>query len=133
MIDIEAKIFSYVAERVRVEYPDAYITGEYVRTPPKFPAISIIETENEVYRNGRDTNIENFASIFYEVNVYSNKKTGKKSECREIIGFVDKCLENLSLTRTMLSPVPNLEDASIYRMVARYRAIVSKDEVIYRR
>lgn len=133
MINIESQIFSYVAERVRAEYPDAYITGEYVRTPPKFPAISLIETENEVYRNGRDTNIENYASVFYEVNVYSNKKTGKKSECKEIASFIDDCLSNLNLTRILFTPVPNLEDASIFRITSRYRAIVSKNEVIYRR
>ena len=32
-----------------------------------------------------------------------------------------------------MNPVPNEEDATVYRIVARYRAIVSKNKVIYRR
>lgn len=32
-----------------------------------------------------------------------------------------------------MNPVPNEEDATVYRMVARYRAIVSKNKTIYRR
>ena len=134
MIDIETQVFNYVATRVRAVYPGIFITGEYVRSPNSFPCISIVETENEIDRNTRSADeIENYIRDFYEVSVYSNKKTGKKSECKEIIAEVDKHLKNLGFTRTMLSPVPNLEDASIYRMTARYRAIVSKNEVIYRR
>ena len=30
-------------------------------------------------------------------------------------------------------PIPNLEDATIYRMVGRYTAVVSTDKEIYRR
>jgi len=30
-------------------------------------------------------------------------------------------------------PIPNIEDATIYRMVGRYTAVVSTDKVIYRR
>jgi len=39
----------------------------------------------------------------------------------------------LGFTRIVLNPVPDMNDATIYRMVARYRAVVSRDEIIYRR
>lgn len=134
MINIESELFAEVSKKVREVYPKIFMTGEYVMTPPSFPAISLIETENEVYRNGRSTSeIENFATVFYEVNVYSNKTSGRKTECKAIMSLVDDQMKRWGFTRTMLSPVSNLEDATIFRYVARYRAIVSKDHIIYRR
>lgn len=134
MIDVENEIFSAVSEKVREKYSEVFMTGEYVKSPSSFPCVSIIETDNQAYRNTRTTErIENHAQVVYEVNVYSNKRTGKKTECKEILGLVDKQLEALGFTRTLMTPVPNEGDATIYRMVARYRAVVSKENVIYRR
>lgn len=134
MIDIESEVFNTVSEKVRERYPEIFMTGEYVKSPSSFPCVSLIETDNQIYRNTRTSGcIENHAQVVYEVNVYSNKQRGKKAECKEILGFIDKQLEALGFTRTLMTPVPNEVDATIYRMVARYRAIVSKENVIYRR
>lgn len=134
MIDIESEVFNTISEKVREQYPEIFMTGEYVKSPSSFPCVSLIETDNQIYRNTRTSGcIENHAQVVYEVNVYSNKQRGKKAECKEILGFIDKQLEALGFTRTLMTPVPNEVDATIYRMVARYRAIVSKENVIYRR
>ena len=134
MIDVESEIFNIVSTTVRAKYPNIYMTGEYVKSPPSFPCISLIEEDNQIYRKTRDTgNIENHVQILYEVNVYSNKTSGKKAECKEIIALIDTQMEKLGFTRTLMNPVPNEMDATVYRMVARYRAIVSKNKTIYRR
>lgn len=134
MIDIESEVFNTVSEKVREQYPEIFMTGEYVKSPSSFPCVSLIETDNQIYRNTRTSEcIENHAQVVYEVNVYSNKQRGKKAECKEILGFIDRQLEALGFTRTLMTPVPNEVDATVYRMVARYRAIVSKENVIYRR
>ncbi len=134
MIDIENEIFSIVAATVRAEYPNIYITGEYVKSPPSFPCVTIMESDNQIYRKTRDTStIENHAQILYEVNVYSNKTSGKKSECKSILAIINDKLTSIGFTRTLLTPVPNELDATIYRMTACYRAVVGKDKVIYRR
>ena len=133
MIDIESELFNKLATNIRENFQGTFVTGEYVPVPPSFPAVSIVEENNEVYRNARSNDyIENFAQVMYEVNVYSNKQNGKKSECKSIIQLIDTQLLNLGFTRIMLRHVPN-EDVSIHRMTARYRALVSKDKVIYRR
>lgn len=134
MIDIETEVFNIVSKKVREEYPKVYMTGEYVKSPPSFPCISLIEVDNQIYRNTRTTEcIENHVQVLYEVNVYSNKTSGKKAECKAIISLIDKEMEVLGFTRTLMNPVPNEEEATVYRIVARYRAIVSKNKVIYRR
>lgn len=134
MIDIETEVFSLISKKVRTEYPRAYITGEYVKSPPTFPCISLVEVDNQIYRSTRDSgSIENHAEVLYEVNIYSNKTSGKKAECKAIVALIDSQMETMGFTRTFLNPIPNEEDATIYRMVARYRAIISKDKTIYRR
>ena len=65
--------------------------------------------------------------------MYSNKTSGKKEECKKLMKTIDGTLSGLNLVRTFCQPTPNLEDATVYRITARYRAIVDKDLMIYRR
>jgi hypothetical protein len=134
MIDFENEIFSKVAESVRSTFPSAFVSSEYIRTPSKFPFVSIIEMSNTAYERTRtDGSTENHASLMYEVNVYSNKTSGKKSECKKIATLIDNELATLGFSRTMLQPIPNMDDATIYRMTGRYTAVISKDAKLYRR
>lgn len=134
MIDIENEVFNTVATEVRTKYPDIYMVGEYVKTPPKFPCVSFVEMDNQSYQSTEDSgSSENHAVLMYEVNVYSNKTVGKKSECKAIAALIDERMLALGFARTMLQPIPNLDDATIYRIVSRYSAIISKNKVIYRR
>ena len=108
--------------------------SDLVKSPPAFPAVSLVEMDNTQHTSTQTSSeMENHADVMYEVNVYSNKKVGKKSECKKIIALIDKEMTAMGFTRTMLQPIPNMDDATIYRMVARYKAIVSKENVIYRR
>ena len=134
MIDCENEVFSAVAKAVREVYPSAFVSGEYIRTPPKFPFVSLVEMSNTAYdRTQTNGDIENHASLMYEVNVYSNKTSGKKSECKAIAALIDNELATLGFSRTMLQPIPNMDDATIYRMTGRYTAVISKEKTLYRR
>ena len=134
MIDMENEIFNEVSQKVREKYPNIFMTGEYVKSPSSFPCISLVEVDNSVYRNSQTSEgKENHVAVMYELNVYSNKTKGKKAECKEIIAFIDEMLTRFNFTRIMLEPIPNQDDATIYRMLGRYRAIISKNKTIYRR
>ena len=134
MIDIENIVFNTVATKVRDVYPDIFMTGEYVNSPPDFPAVSLVEADNSTRTETIDSGSgECHANVMYEVNVYSNKTVGKKSECKEIIALIDKEMLALGFARVTLTPVPNMNDSTIYRMVGRYRAAVSSNNTIYRR
>ena len=134
MIDIENAIFNRVATKVRDEFPNVFMVGEYVKSPPSFPAVSLIEMDNSTRIDTIDSgSCENHANVMYEVNVYSNKATGKKSECRAIIALVDSELLTMGFSKVSLTPVPNGDDSTIYRMVGRYRATVSTKHEIIRR
>jgi tetrahydromethanopterin S-methyltransferase subunit B len=96
--------------------------------------VTIEEKDNYVYERSQTSDgIENHAGLMYEINVYSNKSSGKKSQCKEIFTLIDGEMASMGFTRTMLNPFPNEEDATIYRMIGRYKAVVSSDQKIYRR
>jgi hypothetical protein len=134
MIDVENEIFNKVSTSVRAKFPSANITGEYVKSPSSFPHISLEEADNSVFSNTQtSTEYENHGVLLYEVNVYSNKISGKKTECKEIMSIIDAEMLFMGFTRILLQPIPNMDNATIYRMTARYTAIISKDKMIYRR
>jgi hypothetical protein len=133
MIDIENEIFTKIAAELRTRFVDINVYGEDVRTPSSFPCVSIVEADNYTTKSTQDSGCnENHASLMYEVNVYSNKTSGKKSECKEILSVIDNIFLGIGFTRTMKNPV-TMDDATIYRMISRYTAIVSKNQMIYRR
>lgn len=134
MINIENAVFNRVAAKVRAVFPDIFMTGEYVKSPPSFPAVYLVEMDNSTRADTIDSGSnENHANVMYEINVYSNKTAGKKTECRDILALIDEEMMAMGFSRSALTPVPNGYDSTIYRMVARYRASVSNDYKIFRR
>ena len=134
MIDVENAVFSAVATRVRESFPGIFLVGEYVKSPSSFPAASVVEMDNTIRTDTIDSGSnENHVNVMYEVNVYSNKTTGKKSECKAIIALIDEAMAEMGFGRATMTPVPNEYDSTIYRMVARYKATVSSNHTIYRR
>ena len=107
------------------------MSGESTDVPARFPAVTIEERDNYVYKRLRTTKIENAASVMYEVNVYTNRVGYKKQDAQEIMSFIDEILAEKGFTRTMMQPIDNLSDATIYRLVARYEAVVDTDHWIY--
>lgn len=123
MIDVENQIYTPIAEALREAFPGIDTSGEYVKAPSAFPHVSIVEQDNYPTLTHLSTSdSEEFSTIMYEVNVYSNKSSGKKAQCRSIMKVIDDLMYRRNFTRISLSPVPNLENATIYRLVARYRA-----------
>jgi hypothetical protein len=134
VINIESEVFNTLATELRAEYSPISVYGEYVKAPSVFPCVTIEEKDNYVLeRTQTSDGIENHAGLLYEINVYSNKSSGKKSQCKEIFTLIDGEMASMGFTRTMLNPFPNEEDATIYRMIGRYKAVVSSDQKIYRR
>lgn len=124
MIDIESHVLNHVAKRIRDDFPKTFISGEYVETPASFPTVTIEEKDNRILERMRTINIENAVTVMYEVNVYSDKSSGKKQEAKEIANVTDSAFLELGFTRTFRQPTPNLLNASIYRILMRYSAVI---------
>jgi len=124
MKDIENDVFSTIATATRAQFPGVYVVGEYVPIPASFPAVMLYEADNYVVKQGSTVKIEDFVRVMYSVSVFSNKTSGKKSEAKAIADFIDEKMTGLGFTRTARLHVPNLADATIYRLESRYEAVV---------
>lgn len=123
MIDVEAKIYTPVAAALRAAFQGIEVSGDYSKIPSVFPFVSMVEADNFTSTNRLDTgDSEKFVTLMYEINVYSNRGEGKKSECKAIMQVIDEIMYRMNFTRIALAPVPNLSKPTIYRMTARYRA-----------
>lgn len=134
MIDIENIIYTELVDVLKKAYPDVFVTSEIIQSPPKFPCVFINEIGNITDINtGTTSEIENHSIITYEIQVFSDKDKGKKTECKKILQVLDDKMGKLGFNRFMYSSIPNVLDNSIYRVLARYRAEVGKNFTIYRR
>ena len=131
MTDCENEVYTRVAKVLREKFPGIDIAGEYVNAPSSFPHVSITQSDNSVITE-QTTGCAEMAQVMFEVNVYSNKTEGKKTECKSIMKEIDKVLFSMNFKRLALTPVPNMEDATIYRLVARYR-VATDGKYFYRR
>ncbi len=127
MIDVENDVFDTVAAALRAAHAGIFVSGEFVDVPAKFPAVTIVEADNRVFERMRTRKIENAVRVMYEVQIYSNKASGKKAEAKAIADTADGVFEGLGFTRTMRNQVANLKDATIYRIVCRYEAVVGEN------
>ena len=133
MIDVESIIFDRVATKYSEQYPDGSRYGEMTETPARFPCLTLIETDNATYDFSLDAQMkEHHARLTYEANVYSQLTYGAKQQCQDIMNLVDNEMLSMGFTRLFCNQTKSV-DPRIYRMTARYRAVISEDGMIYRR
>ena len=131
MIDCENEVYTRIARVLRDKFPGINIAGEYVNAPSSFPHVSITQSDNSVVSEQMTGSAE-MAQVMFEINIYSNKADGRKTECKAIAKVIDDVMFKMNFKRIALTPIPNMEDATIYRIVARYRAMTD-GKYFYRR
>ncbi len=131
MIDCENEVYTRIARVLRDKFPGINIAGEYVNAPSSFPHVSITQSDNSVVSEQMTGSAE-MAQVMFEINIYSNKADGRKTECKSIAKVIDDVMFKMNFKRMALTPIPNMEDATIYRIVARYR-VMTDGKYFYRR
>ena len=131
MIDCENEVYTRIARVLRDKFPGINIAGEYVNAPSSFPHVSITQSDNSVVSEQMTGSAE-MAQVMFEINIYSNKADGRKTECKSIAKVIDDVMFKMNFKRRALTPIPNMEDATIYRIVARYR-VMTDGKYFYRR
>lgn len=127
MVDIENKVYT----RLKTALSGlAKTSSTYARNPSSFPFVSIEMASNTMaHLDNADT--EKFSICMFEINVYANDKTAKTT-AKDLLQIVDTEMYKMNMERISYSPVPNLEDATIYRLAARYEC-VTDGNYTYRR
>ena len=121
MIDKETEIFKAVSKALRNKYKGIYVIGaEISSTPPKFPAVSFVQTNNAL-RTEHSTfdSLENVVREDYKAEVYSNLEKGKEAQTKEITGVISDVMSGFEYERTFCEVVPNT-DVTINRRMSRY-------------
>ena len=122
MIDKGNEVFEAVASALRQKIKSIYVIGaEMSPTPPKFPAVSFLQTNN-VTKTEYSTfySLENVVTEDYKAEVYSNLEKGKEVQTKEITNIISDVMSELGYVRTFCEIVPNT-DATINRRMSRYR------------
>ncbi len=122
MIDKESEIFNAVAKALRAKFKGIYVIGaEMTSTPPKFPAVSFVQTNNAI-RNEYSTfdSLENVVNEDYKAEVCSNLEKGKEAQTKEITSVISDVMSSLGYERTFCEVVPNT-DITVNRRMSRYR------------
>jgi len=136
MIDLESTIYDQVITELlaRDDLPEFSHSSEYVRMPASFPHLTFMEMDNSTEKSTRDSGSgENHVVLTYETNTYSNALVGKKQQCRKLADAMDEILLGMNFERISLKPVENVLDASVYRMVGRYRVVADAEGRLYSR
>ena len=122
MIDKENEIFEAVATALRKNFKNIYVIGaEMSPTPPKFPAVSFVQTNNAIKtEHSTFDSLENVVTEDYKAEVYSNLEKGKEAQTKEITSMISDVLSELGYIRTFCEVVPN-NDSTINRRMSRYR------------
>lgn len=133
MIDVENQVYTMIRNAIIAEYPTCKVEGILNLSPSEFPCVYIEEISNTSLDSTiTSTSNENHANISYEINVWSNKSAGRKAEAKAILAIADNVLVQYNFSRITRTPV-QIDDGTKYRIIARYSAIVDKNENIYRR
>lgn len=131
MINVEDFLFNKIIECVELEFPQTIFFSDYVSDVPTFPCVMLQQINSQTYTRSQDSeNIENHEILQYQVDIFATG-VNKKQECREIAGLVDSVFLRYGFSRVLLRPIPNMLDINIYRIVARYDAIVGKNNIVY--
>ena len=122
MIDKEKEVFKRVSTALRNQINGIYVIGaEISDAPPKFPAVSITQTNSSTKTEySTFNNLENVATEDYKAEVYSNLEKGKEAQTKEITNIISDVFNELGYVRTFCEIVPN-NDSTINRRMSRYR------------
>lgn len=122
MIDKENEIFKAVSTALRKKHKGIYVIGaEMTPTPPKFPAVSFVQTNNTVKtEHSTFDSLENVVTEDYKAEVFSNLEKGKETQTKEITNIISDVMSELGYVRTFCEIVPN-SDSTINRRMSRYR------------
>ena len=122
MIDKENEIFKAVATALRQKFKGIYVIGaEMSSAPPKFPAVSFVQTNNaNKTEYATFDSIENVVTEDYKAEVFSNLEQGKEAQTKEITIAISDTMSGFGYERTFCEIVPNM-DATINRRMSRFR------------
>ena len=130
MIDIENLVFDTVYTQLASVITDisVNVTAGYDENEAVFPTLIVRETGNLDYqKTATEACSENHARVTYELEVWSDKQSTGRSECKRILNAADDIMKGMNFRRIYKSRPFNI-DRTRWRQYSRYDAIVEKGQ-----
>lgn len=121
-------IFTRIYTAVKAIVSNANVTQTYTAAPSVFPTVFAREI-GRLTPIGTPTfsNKQEISETTWEVQVFSNLKTGAKEQAYKLMDGVKGALRQLYFVETFESPLEQT-DKSVYCLVARFRRIIGSGE-----
>lgn len=125
MKDETTNVFDAVYNAVIAVFPTADLSTHYVNQPASFPHVQLWDESNTTPRTGMNlSGDECFSNIVMHFEAFDNMLDGEGVEnVKKIFSLIDPVMRLQGYRRTYYAPVPNYDDASVYREIARYSKI----------
>lgn len=137
MINIYPQIFleleKHMQEFIQSKKCPACLSGKKVKLRPdydrnstQFPHVTIAEKGN-IFADKELDNQEKHSSLVFDINIYDNSKN-RMEICSTLALVVNQYMsETMGFNRVVSEPMPNLLDATIYRVFQRYDCIIDNE------
>ncbi len=132
MINIWNHVLERLLVRLEAEGETVSYSTEDNPSPASFPHMSLVESDDYTYTRTMTRTGEQHAAKMFSLSIYSNSGAGRRAEAERIMAVVDDEMQKMGFVRRAKVPTSNLNNATIYRIAARYSCVVSKSGMIYR-
>lgn len=132
MIDIEESLVDKIVRKLE-NYPNVIVLSSELTALPQLPCVCVNEIDNRLCREALDTSeVEQFAEVVYQIDVYSNEGDMKKKEAKEIFKNIDELMYSLGFYRRSKNAIEFTENR-VCRICSRYSGTVTINNQIIRR
>lgn len=134
MTDVESEVYTSLAHALRKKFPGISVSSDYVNCPSNLPHVHI-ELKDDYGLDGYadSTQSDRFRYVWFDICIYSGRTGHKKEECKNICNVINSILYPNNFTRTSCTPIDNLADNNIYRLMVRYTAVYDEYEECFAR
>lgn len=123
----------YVVDKLSRELSNrAEVSAQYQPVTYSHMLVTVEETDNRELPEYADSANNETAQISFEINIFANDTNHKIGDARNIAGIVDELMRDMGFTRVYMRPVPNLADATIYRITSMYSGVTDAEHTIYK-
>ena len=132
MTDIENIIINRIDNALETAGYKDILGSTYQDVPASFPWVFFEQSDSYEHVNQHNSSrTNNHDTVVFEADIYSNKISGAKGECKDILEVIDAEMVSLGFSRTMAQPMRPTSDLYKARMLVRYRGVVDSNKCIY--
>lgn len=132
MVDIENVIINRIDKVLAAAGYKDILGSTYQDLPAEFPWVFLEQSDTyEEPGYHKSSRVNNYDSVTFEVDIYSNKAKASKSECKKILAVIDAEMVSLGFSRLVAQPMRPTSEMYKARLFARYRGIVDANKYIY--